>query len=58
MDLKFEQDADMQLDRCYCGNDVSSNAETVLLKNCNVPCAGNSTVLCGGNDYILLYQRK
>lgn len=44
--------------RCYCGYDVAFGATTALLKNCNVPCAGNQTQLCGGTGYMVLYTAQ
>lgn len=43
---------------CYCGNTL--NAGSVLTQNgdaeCNMPCAGNSTALCGAGNRLSMYR--
>eukprot|EP01051_Picozoa_sp_SAG22_P001393 SAG22_NODE_54_length_23787_cov_12.917511_6_plen_273_part_00 len=34
--------------RCFCGNEINSNATLAPNSSCNVPCAGNSAETCGG----------
>ncbi|KAL2019677.1 hypothetical protein VTK56DRAFT_9296 [Thermocarpiscus australiensis] len=39
---------------CYCGQTV--NGPQVDESQCNLPCNGNSTQTCGGNDIFSVYQ--
>ncbi|EPE07092.1 wsc domain-containing protein [Ophiostoma piceae UAMH 11346] len=41
---------------CWCGQDLSSLATQQPAGNCNLPCDGDSTTLCGGNLRISLYM--
>jgi hypothetical protein len=39
---------------CYCGQTV--NGPQVDNAQCNLPCSGNSSEICGGNNYFSIYQ--
>ncbi|EAA26914.2 hypothetical protein GE21DRAFT_4313 [Neurospora crassa] len=39
---------------CYCGNTVSG--QQIDEEQCNYPCTGNSSQVCGGTDIISVYQ--
>lgn len=39
---------------CYCGNTV--NGQQLDEEQCNYPCTGNSSQICGGTDIISIYQ--
>ncbi|KAK3505006.1 WSC domain-containing protein [Neurospora crassa] len=39
---------------CYCGNTVSGQQTDE--EQCNYPCTGNSSQVCGGTDIISVYQ--
>lgn len=39
---------------CFCGNFI--NAPLTNESNCNAPCTGNQTEMCGSNEIISIYQ--
>ncbi|TVY84936.1 WSC domain-containing protein [Lachnellula suecica] len=39
---------------CFCG--ASVNGPQIDESNCNFPCTGNNSEICGGNDIISIYQ--
>ena len=39
---------------CFCG--ASVNGPQIDESNCNFPCTGNKSEVCGGNDIISIYQ--
>ncbi|KAL8832686.1 MAG: hypothetical protein Q9170_004784 [Blastenia crenularia] len=41
--------------KCSCGASLSSSAEVVELKGCNVVCAGNRREFCGAEGKVLVY---
>ena len=41
---------------CYCGNTLLNYAAPQAATDCNMPCVGNSTELCGGSSRMGLYQ--
>ncbi|KAL2060445.1 hypothetical protein VTL71DRAFT_9476 [Oculimacula yallundae] len=41
---------------CYCGNKIGGDGFNYALTDCNVPCAGNSTQICGGPNKLNIYQ--
>ncbi|KAH8881499.1 WSC-domain-containing protein, partial [Thozetella sp. PMI_491] len=43
---------------CFCGENVARDAKTVSLKQCNAPCAGNSSQVCGGWNRVSVYHDK
>ncbi|KAF1951711.1 WSC-domain-containing protein, partial [Byssothecium circinans] len=40
---------------CFCGSDILNNATRAAVGGCAMPCKGNSSELCGGQDRINLY---
>lgn len=40
---------------CYCGNGLQSGS-TLGQKNCNMPCNGNSSEICGGSSALSVYN--
>lgn len=40
---------------CYCGNVLDTSSTSESLSDCNMPCGGSSTQLCGGYAHISLY---
>ena len=40
---------------CYCGNGLQSYS-AVGFKGCDMPCSGNKTELCGGNNRLSVYN--
>lgn len=45
--------------QCYCDNKLPADRAPIagMLRNCIMPCAGNSAEKCGGHDAIILYQK-
>jgi Domain of unknown function (DUF1996)/WSC domain len=45
--------------QCFCGNSTAPDRSPPpgLLGNCMMPCAGNSSEMCGGSSLISLYQK-
>lgn len=41
---------------CYCGNTLVSGPAPVTDGRCNMPCAGNPGLICGGPNGLTLYQ--
>ncbi|KAJ9633336.1 hypothetical protein H2204_007053 [Knufia peltigerae] len=41
---------------CYCGNSLAAGSVPATDGRCNMPCAGNSTLLCGGPGGLTLYN--
>ncbi|KAG8626755.1 hypothetical protein KVT40_005700 [Elsinoe batatas] len=44
--------------QCFCGNSLPSDRvpSSTTYGQCNMPCAGNSTQLCGGGSQLSLYK--
>ncbi|KAF2140807.1 uncharacterized protein K452DRAFT_319126 [Aplosporella prunicola CBS 121167] len=44
---------------CYCGNTIPTGRgpKTGIYGNCNMPCTGDNSLKCGGNQALQLYQR-
>ena len=40
---------------CYCDNYVAKSATNVTLKECNMPCNGNSSEFCGAGNRMNIY---
>lgn len=45
-------------DSCYCGNILNTQTLVAAPSDCNTPCAGDIASLCGGSNYMNLYQKK
>jgi hypothetical protein len=43
---------------CWCGTNISSDNVLVDASHCDVPCAGDSSMSCGGHDHLNLYYAK
>ncbi|KAK3311861.1 WSC domain-containing protein [Apodospora peruviana] len=43
---------------CYCGNQVASTTVSAFAAECDMPCSGNKTEICGGHKRLSLYQWK
>ncbi|KAI5839445.1 WSC domain-containing protein [Morchella snyderi] len=43
-------------DQCFCG-DILSGGREVALSECNMPCKGDSTQMCGGTWRSNLYEK-
>ncbi|KZF20208.1 WSC-domain-containing protein [Xylona heveae TC161] len=43
-------------DECYCGNTLSTGSVPATDNGCTMPCAGNSTEMCGGPNRLDLYM--
>ena len=41
--------------QCYCGNGLQSGS-SLGQKNCNTPCKGNSSEICGGSSALSVYN--
>lgn len=41
---------------CYCGSIIAHTAGPATLTDCNTPCAGNTSELCGGANRLSLYN--
>ncbi|KAG8982997.1 hypothetical protein FRB94_008174 [Tulasnella sp. JGI-2019a] len=41
---------------CYCGNTLASPGAVAASADCNGPCAGDSTTLCGGTYRLSVYK--
>ena len=45
--------------QCFCGNDISNGgALTPWDFDCNKPCGGNSTEICGGDNKLSIYSNR
>ncbi|TFY66199.1 hypothetical protein EVG20_g4890 [Dentipellis fragilis] len=42
--------------RCFCDNELARFAVPTQSRKCNIPCAGNSTQLCGGVASLTMYK--
>lgn len=42
--------------QCYCGSTLSGAADYVIAAACTMPCAGNSSEICGGEARINIYS--
>ncbi|TKX24210.1 hypothetical protein C1H76_3573 [Elsinoe australis] len=44
--------------QCFCGNSIASDRapQASLAGQCNMPCNGNSTQICGGGSQLSLYK--
>lgn len=43
---------------CYCANYIDALSNKLPDSSCNLPCAGNSSEICGGNLALTVYQAK
>lgn len=45
--------------QCFCGNSLPASASPTpgIVGTCNMPCAGNSSELCGAGSRLSLYQK-
>ncbi|KAH9828843.1 PAN domain [Teratosphaeria destructans] len=43
---------------CYCGDSIAGTASTVAVTECQTPCDGNSTEICGGASGLSLYHNR
>ncbi|KAK0560767.1 hypothetical protein OC861_006141 [Tilletia horrida] len=43
---------------CYCGNQIMNGAVAGASSACSMPCAGNSTELCGAGNQLSLYKNN
>ena len=34
---------------CFCGNDMPSDDRKIDMSQCNMPCTGDGSLMCGGN---------
>ncbi|KUJ09774.1 WSC-domain-containing protein [Mollisia scopiformis] len=41
---------------CYCGNSINAGSVPAAPTDCNFPCAGDSTELCGGSNRLNMYN--
>lgn len=41
---------------CWCGSELASNAMNVTDSDCNMPCPGNSTEICGSGNRLSVYS--
>lgn len=41
---------------CWCGNELTSGSAAASLSDCDYPCAGDATEMCGGSRRLSLYQ--
>lgn len=41
---------------CYCGNNIAVSGSLTTSTNCNFPCAGNSSEICGAGDLLNIYH--
>ncbi|KAH7330039.1 carbohydrate-binding WSC, partial [Rhexocercosporidium sp. MPI-PUGE-AT-0058] len=41
---------------CYCGVALQGGSAPTDSSNCNLPCSGNPTEICGGAGYLNLYE--
>ncbi|KAF8268808.1 hypothetical protein EI94DRAFT_1106745 [Lactarius quietus] len=48
--------AGMEQDKCWCDNAINSVSKQIALSNCDTPCTGDATELCGGTNAILIYN--
>ncbi|KAH0287144.1 WSC domain-containing protein, partial [Aureobasidium sp. EXF-3399] len=42
---------------CYCGNAIQAGSVSTSDGRCKMPCAGNSTQICGGPSGLNMYQK-
>lgn len=42
--------------QCFCGNATATGAEPASSAACNMPCRGNASETCGGNDRIVVLE--
>lgn len=42
--------------QCFCGNSIPSSVTPTAFGQCNMPCAGNSSEICGGGNLLSLYK--
>ena len=42
--------------QCFCDNDLYNGASKTAESNCNMPCAGNSTEMCGAGNILSIYN--
>lgn len=45
-------------DECYCGTSIDNNQTSAAPADCNMPCSGDSTEICGARDRLSLYTTK
>ncbi|ELR06631.1 hypothetical protein VC83_03264 [Pseudogymnoascus destructans] len=43
---------------CWCGNEVAAGSDAAPLGECDHPCAGDATQLCGGSRRLSVYQNS
>lgn len=43
---------------CYCGNAIQSGSGLITDGRCKMPCAANSTQICGGPNGLNMYQKS
>ncbi|KAH8814939.1 WSC domain-containing protein, partial [Xylogone sp. PMI_703] len=43
---------------CYCANYISTFSTHLPDSDCNLPCAGNTTQICGGSLRLSVYQKQ
>jgi hypothetical protein len=42
--------------QCYCGDSIASTGVLALSSNCNTPCQGDSSEICGGSWRLNMYE--
>lgn len=42
--------------QCFCDNYLAASATNVTLKDCNMPCNGNSSEFCGAGNHMNIYS--
>ncbi|KAF2419023.1 WSC-domain-containing protein, partial [Tothia fuscella] len=41
---------------CYCGSTIANTSIVTTESDCWMPCSGDSTAICGGNDRISIFR--
>lgn len=44
-------------DECYCGNALNNAASKTAETDCNMPCSGDNTEMCGAGNRVSLYSK-
>ncbi|KAF7543009.1 hypothetical protein G7Z17_g11090 [Cylindrodendrum hubeiense] len=44
-------------EECYCGNALNNGASKTSESDCNMPCSGDATQLCGAGNRLSLYSK-
>ncbi|KAF8271104.1 hypothetical protein EI94DRAFT_635857 [Lactarius quietus] len=50
--------AGMEQEVCWCDNVVNAVSKKIDQSDCNTPCTGDTTELCGGTNALLIYNNQ